>query len=139
MVSREGPLKYTDTEALVIPHGPSDSVLGVIFDLDGTNKFTGNVRVIGSPVTVNAGQTNSLRFSLQGTGALTAVGAGNIFAAAAIPGGPDLTLATLRVTAATGRYKEGSAFPTGVTVRCPVDGLKEVSVTAQGSGALTPA
>lgn len=132
-------LRVDDTEALVIPHGPADSGLAASFDLDGTNKFTGTVKVVGTPIRVAAGVANTLRFTLQGTGALTAVGAGNIFAAAAVPGGPDLTLATLRVTAASGRYKEGSAFPTGVTVRCPIDGLKEVAVTAQGSGALTPA
>lgn len=132
-------LRVDDTEALVIPHGPGDTALVGSFDLDGTNKFTGTVYVVGTPIEVTSGGVNSLRFALQGTGALTAVGAGNIFAAGAVPAGVDLTPATLRVTAATGRYKEGSAFPTSVVVRCPVDGLKEVSVTAQGSGALTPA
>lgn len=132
-------LRVDDTEALVIPQGPGDTALVGSFDLDGTNKFSGSVRIVGTPIQVSSGGVNSLRIAFQGTGALTAAGAGNIFAAGSVPAGVDMTLATLRVTAATGRYKEGSAFPTSVVVRCPVDGLKEVSVTAQGSGALTPA
>lgn len=131
-------LRLDDTEALLSNLDASDSSLSAIFSLDGTRNYTGEVYVIGQDhAAPGPSQTNTQRWRLGGTGALTAAGSTNFFAAAAVPSPP--TPQTLTMTFASGRTKAGSAFLTSCSINAPTNGLIESSVGVQFTGAVTSA
>jgi hypothetical protein len=129
-------LRLDDAKALENAQSVVDSPLGMEFRLDGTRTFTGSAWIgsVSHGATINA--TNTQTFGFSGTGALTAVGTGNIFAAGAIP---FPTAQSMVLTYAPGRTVTGSAFPSEVSIRVARDELIAVDVTAQYTGALTKA
>lgn len=125
-----------DTEALVVGQSPDDAAFSLELSMDGTHKFTGSAKLTGAGLNCRVGSANAVEFPFIFTGAVTAVGADNIFAAGALP---LVTAQTLAVIAKTGRQYSGSAFPASVNVRVDIGSPIEVTCNAQFTGAVTPA
>lgn len=127
--------RVDDTEALIGAQSPGDAAISATLDIDGTNSFTGSLKITGAAMSVQVGQANAVEFPFIFTGAVTAVGANNIFAAGALP---LVTANTLVVIAKTGRQYSGSAFPTRVGISVDIGSPIEVSCDAQYTGTVTP-
>lgn len=125
-----------DTEPLINAMGPGDSAIAATLDVDGTHSFTGDLKLTGASFTRRVGQASTVAFPFLFTGAVTAVGANNVFAAGALP---LVTAQTLVVIAKTGRQYSVSAFPTRVNVNVDIGSPIEVTCEAQGTGAVTAA
>lgn len=129
-----------DTTALGLPPVPDASAGSLTLKLleDGSpdRTFTGSARVRQTSGVVNVGGLNTAQFAYTGTGALTATGTNNLWASGAIT---KAASGSLVFQAASGRTYTGDAFLTQMSLSCPVDGLIDVSLTARGTGALTPA
>lgn len=127
--------RVDDTEALIGAASASDAAIASTLDIDGTNKFTGSLKLTGAGMTVQRGQANAVEFPFEFIGAVTAVGGSNLFAAAVLP---RVLPQTLVVIAKTGRQYSGSAFPTRVGINVDIGSPIEVSVDAQFTGTVTP-
>jgi hypothetical protein len=128
------------TTALGLPPAPGGSAgsltLKVTEDGGTDRAFTGSAFVRQTSGVIAVGALNTAQYAFRGTGELTSVGTDNLWAAAALD--KPIT-GSLVWQAATGRTYTGDAFAQQITINVPVDGLISVSVTAQGTGALTPA
>lgn len=117
--------------------------LTLTYGLDATaNTLAGAVMLSNMTVNQSPGALTTVSYSFTGSGPLTAAGTNSIFSAGAVGnflwdqlGSTANTLLTL--TAGTGRTYSGSAFARSISVNCAVGDPVEVSVEAQGSGALT--
>ena len=127
-------LRLDDTEPLTQSQISGNAVIEATFNLDATHTFVGNIWITGTSKTASINTTSAQSFSFQGTGALTAAGANNLFAAGAIP---IVTPRVLVATYATGRTVSASAFPSSVSITVPRNEMINVDVGVQYTGALT--
>jgi len=127
-------LRLDDTLTLTKAQLAGSTAIDASFIMDGNHSFDGDIWITGTTKTASVGSASAQTFTFQGTGALTAVGASNFYAAGAI-GVP--TAGELVVTYASGRIVRGDAFPTAVNMSVVRDGLILLDIAAQYTGALT--
>ena len=123
----------TDEIPFPLPEG------GAIFRLSdevADNTLAGNILSINSAASVVVTDKNTSSHTFRGNGALTAAGTTPLFPAGVI-GTPDI--ASIVLTADTGRTYAGNCFWTSVTINVPHDGLIDVSVNLRGDGPLVSA
>lgn len=101
---------------------------------DGT--LAGNILVNSVTPNFARGSPNLVTFGFSGSGTLASAGTNSLFPSGNLDT-PDI--ATIVLTAAAGRTYTGSAFWTNVNVTVPYNGLVDIGVSFQGTGALTGA
>lgn len=134
---------HADT-AVGIPTPASFSavVFKLIENTSNDHTFTGDIILKNANPVVQVGEAATVQYNYRGTSTLTAAGStgtgvpATIFAAAAIA---RPAVGSLVLTSAASRTYTGDAFWTGVNINCAVDQPIEVTVSVQGTGALTAA
>lgn len=132
-----------DTTALKMPFTPAITIPTGTFTLNSGNTLAAlivpTLLDMGDPV--NGIAEASYSFNLNGD--VTAAGSGNLFSAGTVPL-PDFDYGTpannnLVFTAASGKTFTGPAFVSGISITHAPAAYTDITVTAQGYGALTPA
>ena len=131
---------------IALPPTTSASAAAATFTLDGTRSFTGNVLYSASSPSIKVDDLNTVDFDMVFDGAVTAVGASNIFAAGAVglpdwdaSGSDGIPDTTLTLTADTGRTYAGPAFWNSIAISVDPAAYTTIEIGVQGAGALTAA
>lgn len=136
LVDATNPLEHMFSAATSLPTGT--------FTLTSGNTLAASVIPTQSSLAIPVGDLNSVNYSYQTSGAITAAGTGNLWAAGTIPlpewdesGTDGVADTTLTFQAAASRTYAGAAFWTSVSITHNPASYIEVVITFRGSGALT--
>ena len=142
-VTGEYEVLVDDTTVLKLPFTPTTSLPTGTFTLNTGNTLAGEIIPTALNIEEPVNGIVKARYGYRLNGALTAAGTGNLFAAGSVAL-PDFDYGTpannnIVFTAASGRTFTGAAFWRSIGITVEPSQYIEVSVVAQGYGALTVA